>query len=146
MLEIIAGALNTEALYKSWQSLCQKQNCGALCVFTGVVRAEGENFKGLSFDIYPPLLANWFSQWEQKANPLGVQLCMAHSSGDVLIGQSSYMAGLIAAHRKNALELYADFIEDFKHNAPIWKYDLIGEERVYASQRSHPLRGSGLLA
>ncbi|GAA6797014.1 hypothetical protein VN0280_05000 [Helicobacter pylori] len=49
-------------------------------------------------------------------------------------------------NRKNALELYEDFIEDFKHSAPIWKYDLIDNKRIYAKERSHPLKGSGLLA
>ncbi|WP_104750230.1 molybdopterin synthase catalytic subunit [Helicobacter cynogastricus] len=146
MLEVFDGALNTARLYSQWGGFCQTQNGGALCVFSGIVRAEGADFKGLSFDVYLPLLQNWFDAWDQEARALGVALRMAHSRGDVGVGQSSYMAGLISAHRKEALELYARFIEDFKHNAPIWKYELRGDQRLYAHNQSHPLRGSGLLA
>jgi molybdopterin synthase catalytic subunit len=38
------------------------------------------------------------------------------------------------------------FVEDFKANAPIWKYDLKEGERIYARARSHKIEGSGLLA
>ena len=37
------------------------------------------------------------------------------------------------------------FVEDFKAQAPIWKYDLKDGERIYAKERSTPIVGSGLL-
>ena len=36
--------------------------------------------------------------------------------------------------------------EDFKAQAPIWKYDIIKGDRVYAEDRSTSIKGSGLLA
>jgi molybdopterin synthase catalytic subunit len=45
-----------------------------------------------------------------------------------------------------ALELIDEFVEDFKANAPIWKYDVKNGERIYAEDRSTPMSGSGLLA
>ncbi len=114
-------------------------------MFVGIVRGEN-NIQGLSFDIYEALLKTWFEKWRHKAKDLGVVLKMVHSLGDVLIGQSSFLCVLMGKNRKNALELYQDFIEDFKRNAPIWKYDLIDNKRIYAKERSHPLKGSGLLA
>ncbi len=146
VLEVFDGALNTAKLYSKWERLCQEKNAGALCVFTGIVRGEGQNFKGLSFDVHLPLLQTWFSAWEQRGYEVDVKLCMAHAKGDVEVGQSSYMVGLISAHRKEALNMYALFIEDFKHNAPIWKYELKEGQRIYAQDQSHPLKGSGLLA
>ncbi|AFI06132.1 molybdopterin synthase catalytic subunit [Helicobacter cetorum] len=145
MLEIIQGALNTQELLKVYQEEACAKNFGAFCVFVGIVREEN-NIQGLSFDIYEALLKTWFEKWHTKANDLGVVLKMAHSNGDVLIGQSSFLCVLMGKNRKNALELYENFIEDFKHNAPIWKYDLVNNERIYAKERSHPLKGSGLLA
>ncbi len=113
-------------------------------MFVGIVRGEG-NIQGLSFDIHEALLKTWFEKWHHKAKDLGVVLKMVHSLGDVLIGQSLFLCVLMGKNRKN-VELYQDFIEDFKHNAPIWKYDLIYNKRIYAKERSHLLKGSGLLA
>lgn len=146
MLEIFEGALDGSALYVRWEQECRLKGAGALCVFSGVVRPQSPNFQGLSFDIHEPLLQAWFNAWQKRALLQEVLLKMAHSRGDVPILQTSYMVGLISEHRKAALALYVDFIEDFKHNAPIWKYDLLDNQRVYAKERSHPLRGSGLLA
>ncbi|BDQ29487.1 molybdenum cofactor biosynthesis protein MoaE [Helicobacter ailurogastricus] len=144
MLEIVEGALDTGVIYSAWARLCVEKNLGALCVFSGFVRPE-EGLEGLSFEVYMPLFEAWFHAWQQRAGAGGVFLCLAHSMGDVLVGQSSYMAGLMGAHRKKALELYNPFIEDFKRNAPIYKYDLKNGQRIYAKDRSHPLKGSGLL-
>jgi molybdopterin synthase catalytic subunit len=47
--------------------------------------------------------------------------------------------------RRVALELIDQFVEDFKASAPIWKYDLIEDKRVYALERSAKIDGAGLL-
>ncbi|GAA8817358.1 molybdenum cofactor biosynthesis protein MoaE [Helicobacter pylori] len=145
MLKIIQGALDTDKLLKAYQEEACTKSFGAFCVFVGIVRGE-DNIQGLNFDIHEALLKTWFEKWHHKAKDLGVVLKMAHSLGDVLIGQSSFLCVLMGKNRKNALELYQDFIEYFKHNAPIWKYDLIHNKRIYAKERSHLLKGSGLLA
>lgn len=139
MLEIYSGSLPTQTIYTSWEAFARGQNIGAMCVFTGIVRAEND-IQGLSFDIYEPLLRKWFEGWQAKATIL-----MAHSLGDVPCGESSFMCAILSPQRKDALAIYEDFIEDFKANAPIWKYDLINNHRIYAKDRSKPLKGSGLL-
>ncbi|WP_120946001.1 MULTISPECIES: molybdopterin synthase catalytic subunit [Helicobacter] len=146
MLEVVEGALDTARFYAQWERECVAHNYGALCVFVGVVRAQESGFEGLSFDLYMPLLEAWFQDWQARARAREVVLRMAHSRGDVPVSQSSYMVGLMARHRQAPLELYSAFIEDFKHNAPIWKYYLQNQRRVYAQDQSHPLKGSGLLA
>lgn len=141
MLEIYSGSLPTQTIYTSWETLAREQNIGAMCVFTGIVRAEN-NIQGLSFDIYEPLLHKWFQGWQEKHK---AKILMAHSLGDVLCGESSFMCAILSSQRKDALQIYEDFIEDFKANAPIWKYDLVNNCRIYAKDRSKPLKGSGLL-
>ena len=71
---------------------------------------------------------------------------MAHSRGDVPIHTSSYMSAVFSPKRRVALELIDEFVEDFKANAPIWKYDIIDGKRVYADDRSTPMGGAGLLS
>ncbi|ANV97566.1 molybdenum cofactor biosynthesis protein MoaE [Helicobacter enhydrae] len=144
MLELYEGPLPTEAIYRHWETIARENNFGAVCMFCGIVRDEN-GFDGLSFDIYEPLLKKWFGTWEDLALKKGIIICMAHSIGDVPNAQSSYMSAILSSNRKVALELYADFVEDFKHNAPIWKYDLLGSKRIYAKDRSYLLKGAGIL-
>lgn len=145
LLEIYQGALPTCQIYQKWELLAKDCNFGAFCVFTGIVREEN-GINGLSFDIYKPLLDRWFENWIKKAKNQGVILMMAHSVGDVRNSESSYMSAVLSSQRSAALDIYEDFIEDFKHNAPIWKYDLKDGKRFYAIDRSHCLSGSGILS
>ncbi|WP_394908708.1 molybdenum cofactor biosynthesis protein MoaE [uncultured Helicobacter sp.] len=186
-LRLYQGSLPTTKIYQEWEEFAKEQNCGALCIFTGIVRQEeskeiesknkslgfcnaGDNptthskvsvdllnntdlsqanrttiVSALSFDVYEPLLHKWFESWQTKATQMGAVLLMAHSVGDVAHTQSSYMCAVISKQRKAALALYEEFIEDFKANAPIWKYDIVGAQRVFALSRSTPIEGSGVL-
>lgn len=151
MLLLYDGALPTCEIYSKWEQLAKSMNAGALSIFTGIVRKEYDNKKrditALSFDIYEPLLRKWFEKWQIQARErYEAHLCMAHSQNHIPCAESSFMCGIIASHRHSVLSLYADFIEDFKANAPIWKYDVINGDRIYAKVRSKPLPGSGLLA
>lgn len=145
LLQIYQGALPTCDIYQRWELLAKEHNFGAFCVFTGIVREEN-GIVGLSFDIYEPLLQKWFDKWQQRAKEQGAILMMAHSVGDVRNSESSYMSAVLSSQRRVALGMYEDFVEDFKHNAPIWKYDLKDGKRIYAIQRSHRLSGSGILS
>lgn len=153
-LEIFNGALPTKEIYSCWEEKARAQNNGALCVFVGIVREEAiteskdsqsQSIEALSFDIYTPLLQKWFRSWQERARAVGAQILMAHSLGDVPKGASSYMCAVISPKRRAALSLYEDFIEDFKANAPIWKYDVIDGKRIFALSRSTPIQGSGVL-
>lgn len=145
MLELYQGALPTAELYGKYEKIAEENNCGACCVFCGVVRSEN-NIQGLSFDIYEPILKQWFQKWQEKLAKENALLCMAHSIGDVMISESSFMCAIISPQRKVALHYYHLFVEDFKHNAPIWKYDIVDSKRIYAKERSHKLPQSGILA
>ncbi|RLA69030.1 MAG: molybdenum cofactor biosynthesis protein MoaE, partial [Epsilonproteobacteria bacterium] len=88
---------------------------------------------------------SWFDAWQAKATVAGALVKMAHSRGDVLLHESSYIAAVFSPKRRVALEMIDIFVEDFKASAPIWKYDLKNGERLYAEDRSTPIKGSGLL-
>ena len=144
-LELHEGALNVPEILSRWYNENKTRNYGAIITFVGVVRDE-DGIEGLSFDIYEPLLLSWFEAWRKKANEAGADVLMAHSVGDVPNHQSSYVAGVISPKRKVALALINEFVEDFKASAPIWKYDLINNERVYALNRSTKIAGAGILS
>jgi molybdopterin synthase catalytic subunit len=145
MLEIFEGALQPKEIFSRWYDDECNANWGAFIPFVGIIREEDE-IEALSFDIYEPILINWFDVWQEKAKQRGAKLRMAHSKGDVKVHESSYMAAVLSPKRRVALELIDAFVEDFKANAPIWKYDVIQGERIYAKKRSTPMNGAGLLA
>lgn len=143
-IEIYKGGLDTNALYKKWYNEIKDKNLGAFITFSGIIR-DDDGVEALSFDIYEALLQNWFDAWQKSVKNDGVKLFFAHSKGDVKVGESSYFAGVASKQRKLALRLINDFVENFKANAPIWKYDVKGGERIYAKERSFKLKGAGVL-
>jgi molybdopterin synthase catalytic subunit len=145
MLEIYQGPLQVEDITNKWYQTYKLSNYGAIITFVGVVRDE-DNIDGLSFDIYEPILNSWFESWQNKAKEQNAVVLMAHSIGDVPNHESSYIAAVCSPKRRVALELVDEFVEDFKANAPIWKYDLKNGTREYAEDRSAKINGAGLLS
>ncbi len=144
-LELFEGNLPVEKITNTWYAKYKESNYGAIISFVGVVRNENE-IDGLSFDIYEPILNSWFSAWEEKAKNLNAIVLMAHSRNDVLNHESSFIAAVCSPKRRVALELIDEFVEDFKAQAPIWKYDIINGNRVYAEDRSTAIKGYGILS
>ena len=138
------GALDVNNINSIWYDDFKNSNYGAIISFVGVVRDEN-GIDGLSFDIYEPILNSWFNSWQEKAKEKNAIVLMAHSRGDVLNHQSSYIAAVCSPKRRVALEMIDEFVEDFKRSAPIWKYDIINNKRVYAKDRSTAIKGAGLL-
>jgi len=144
MLELYNGGLKVADILKKWYEDETQNNYGAFIPFVGTIRDEND-IDGLSFDIYEPILENWFKAWQEKAKERGAIIKMAHSRGDVMLHESSYISAVFSPKRRVALELIDEFVEDFKASAPIWKYDLKNGKRIYASDRSTAIKGSGIL-
>ena len=144
-MELYDGALDTKEIFGRWLDEQSSSNYGAYIPFIGTIRAE-DNIEALSFDIYEPILQAWFNNWVEKAERRGAIVKMAHARGDVKVHTSSYISAVFSPKRRVALELIDEFVEDFKVNAPIWKYDVIDGKRVYAEDRSTPMSGAGLLS
>jgi len=143
-MELYQGALDTKEIFGRWLDSEATSNYGAYIPFVGTIRAE-DNIEALSFDIYEPILEEWFKKWQDIAKERGAIVKMAHAIGDVPVHTSSYISAVFSPQRRVALELIDEFVEDFKANAPIWKYDVIDGKRVYAKDRSTPMSGAGLL-
>ena len=144
-MELYHGSLDVETIFSKWLNEEKNSNYGAYIPFVGTIRAE-DGIEALSFDIYEPILEQWFQSWVKRAEKLGAKVKMAHAIGDVPVHTSSYISAVFSPKRRVALELIDEFVEDFKANAPIWKYDVKDGKRIYAEDRSTPMSGSGLLA
>lgn len=144
-MQIYDGSLDVQRITNEWYERFKDKNCGALITFVGIVREE-DGISALSFDIYEPILKKWLDAWQERAKKENAYVLFAHSKGDVVVHTSSYVAGVVSPQRKVALRLINEFVEDFKANAPIWKYDVINGERIYAKERSQAINGAGILA
>ena len=144
MFKIVNTSLDVPSLYEECFKKCKDKNYGSFLSFCGIVRAENK-IQGLSFDVYEKLLKSWFLKWKERAKKDGIYLCFAHSKGDVALHESSFFVAVFSKNRKEGLKTLNDFVEDFKAGAPIWKYDLINNERIYAKNRSTKLKNAGLL-
>jgi molybdopterin synthase catalytic subunit len=143
-LQIYDGSLEIEKIHNAWYEKYKNLNYGAFITFVGIIRDEG-GIQGLSFDIYEPILKSWFISWQDRAKKQNAIVFLAHSRGDVINHTSSYIAGVCSPKRRVALELIDEFVEDFKKNAPIWKYDILEGKRIYAKDRSQKIDGAGIL-
>jgi len=144
-MELHKQPLDVKEIFGRWHDEHTKSNYGAFIPFVGIIRDE-DGIEALSFDVYEPVLQQWFDGWQERAKELGAIIKMAHAVGDVPVHTSSYMSAVFSPKRRVALELIDEFVEDFKANAPIWKYDVRDGKRIYAEDRSTPMDGSGLLA
>jgi len=144
-MELYNGPLNVKEIFGRWLDEEADSNYGAYIPFVGTIREE-DGIEALSFDIYEPVLKQWFDTWQEKAKERGAIVKMAHAVGDVPVHTSSYVSAVFSPKRRVALELIDEFVEDFKANAPIWKYDVKNGQRIYAEDRSTPMDGAGLLS
>jgi len=144
-MELYNGPLDVKEIFGRWLDEEAESNYGAYIPFVGTIRAE-DGIDALSFDIYEPVLKAWFDAWQERAKERGAVVKMAHAIGDVPVHTSSYISAVFSPKRRVALELIDEFVEDFKANAPIWKYDVKDGQRIYAEDRSTPMDGAGLLA
>lgn len=143
-MELYHGPLDVKSIFNRWLDEHAASNYGAFIPFVGIIREE-DDIEALSFDIYEPILQKWFDAWQEKAMQRGAIVKMAHAIGDVSVHTSSYVSAVFSPKRRVALELIEEFVEDFKANAPIWKYDVKKGKRIYAEDRSTPMEGAGLL-
>lgn len=144
MLSLYNNGLNIQEIFNKWYLDNNHKNYGAFITFVGIVRSE-DDIEALSFDIYETILSKWFNEWNDRLIKENVLVCMAHSIGNVKVNESSFCCAILSKQRKKALKYIDLFVEDFKKNAPIWKYDVINSKRIYVKSRSHPIDGSGIL-
>jgi len=141
MVEVFEGKVPVIETLDKWYKEFKLQGYGAMVPFIGIVRPDNE-IEGLSFDLYLPMLNEWFKKWQNLED---AKIVMAHSVGDVKIGETSFLCAVFTKHRQEAFKYIEEFVEDFKANAPIWKYDLKNGKRIFAKERAKKLPNSGIL-
>jgi molybdopterin synthase catalytic subunit len=112
------------------------EGCGAVCTFTGVVRAmhKGRRVRYLEYEAFAPLATKVFGRIadEAAADWPGAVLAIHHRVGRLDIGEASVVIAAASAHRADAFSVCRYAIERIKQVAPVWKREYFegGEEWV----------------
>lgn len=98
---------------------------GAVLVFEGTVRADehGTPIAALHYQTYDPMAAQELQRLahDVAARHALVSLDAVHSRGRVAVGEVSLRVTIRSAHRAEALDAMAEFIDRLKRDVPIWK-------------------------
>jgi molybdopterin synthase catalytic subunit len=97
---------------------------GGRVVFCGVVRDvdHGRRVVELEYQGHPSAQAVLASIAEEFAASSDVlALAVSHRVGALEIGDVALVAAVATAHRREAFEICARFVDEVKHRLPIWK-------------------------
>lgn len=112
----------------------QSPTDGALCVFSGVVRAdpgpggETDRVQVLEYDAYPEMAeaklaevaAEVVARWPEQ------KVAIAHRIGRLHVGEASVVIAVASPHRHESFEACHYAINRVKSTAPIWKKEIYG--------------------
>jgi len=102
---------------------------GAVVVFVGTIRSEGNRVKALSYEHYPGMTEKALKRIAEEARArFGIiNLSIAHRSGVVPAGEEAVVVAVSSAHREAAFEGCSWIMDRIKESVPIWK-EIINEE------------------
>lgn len=102
-------------------------SCGAVVVFSGTVRDHAEGRDGvthLTYEAYEeqvvPVFGRIASEMRRRWPSVG-RVALLHRVGRLLLGESSVVVAVSAAHRGEAFDAARFGIDTLKTSAPIWK-------------------------
>ncbi|CAM4306130.1 Molybdopterin synthase catalytic subunit 1 [Mycobacterium basiliense] len=98
---------------------------GGVVVFIGNVRDhnQGHSVTHLHYEAYPAMVYRTLESIIERCEAIGegVQVAVAHRTGDLQIGDSAVIIAAAAPHRAEAFQAARMCIEYLKEETPIWK-------------------------
>lgn len=97
--------------------------CGAVIVFTGVIRNHdgGESVRSLDYTSHPDAERFLAAVVADEQDRTGLRLAAVHRVGALQIGDAALVAAAASAHRAEAFEAIERLVERIKAEVPIWK-------------------------
>jgi molybdopterin converting factor subunit 1 len=108
---------------------------GAVVTFEGVVRnnTKGRQTHFLDYECYEPMAIKLMARigGEIAASYAIDRIALVHRLGRMLIGETSVVVTVTAAHRKPAFEAALEGIDRLKRVVPIWKKEHFADGEVW---------------
>jgi molybdopterin synthase catalytic subunit len=104
--------------------------CGAVVLFSGVVRDHAEGREGveyLTYEAYDDQVLPRFDEIRDEVRrrwPDTGRIVLWHRTGRLELGESSVITVVSAPHRAQAFEAGRYAIDALKESAPIWKHEV----------------------
>ncbi len=126
-------------------------SCGAVVLFSGTVRDHAEGRHGvthLTYEAYTeqvvPRFAEIAAELRRRWPSVG-RVAILHRTGRLLLGESSVLVVVSAAHRGEAFDAARYGIDTLKVAAPIWKRESWedGEDWGTGAHEITPVTGEG---
>jgi len=120
-----------------------RPECGAVVVFSGLVRDHAEGATGVTHIDYEawadevvPRLAALAADAHRRWPDLG-RVVLWHREGRVLIGESSVVVAASSPHRGTAFAAAEHLIDTLKSTVPIWKKEFTDAGSQWARASQH---------
>ena len=115
---------------------------GGLALFVGVVRDhnDGRRVDRLEYEAYEEMATRQMSQLaEQALARFAVRhVTLVHRLGRLLIGETSVLIVVAAAHRAPAFDACRWLIDTLKSTVPIWKKETFADGAIWAPGEPFP--------
>lgn len=102
---------------------------GATCMFSGTVRDHSAKgvVTGLRYEAWQELAVRRLEEiaGEMTTRWAVNRAALMHRFGELQIGETSVVVACSAPHREDAFDACRHGIERLKHDAPIWKQELL---------------------
>lgn len=103
-----------------------ESGAGAIVDFRGVVRAEeqGHAILGIDYEAHAAMARHQLESIRRQAiERFGLHLAVIrHRVGFVAVGETSLLARVAAAHRREAIQAMEWMVDELKKKVPIWKH------------------------
>lgn len=123
-------------------SAAKKGEDGAVVVFDGIVRnnSRGRQTVHLDYEAYEEMAAKQMAELAAQAREkFGVrQVTIAHRLGRLLVGETSVLILVSAAHRGQAFDACRWLIDTLKKTVPIWKKETFVDGAVWVDGEPFP--------
>lgn len=106
---------------------CARPECGAVVVFTGIVRDHSEGRGGvtaLTYEAWEDEAAERMLALVEEARrrwPEIVRVATIHRLGDVPLGEPTVVVAVSSPHRNDAFDAARFCIDTLKETVPVWK-------------------------
>lgn len=137
---VLTGDPLDVALAADWVG---RPDCGAVVVFSGLVRDHAEGATGVTHIDYEawadevvPRLAAIAADARRRWPDLG-RIALWHRDGRVLLGESSVVVAVSSPHRGAAFDAAEFAIDTLKATVPIWKKEFTDDGEQWARSAQH---------
>jgi len=127
---------------------CVRPDCGAVVLFSGIVRDHAEGRAGvesLEYEAYDEMVVPKLTEIVAEARarwPQVGRIALVHRVGRLSLGESSVVSAVSAPHRPDAFAAARFAIDALKVSVPVWKREVWNDGAEWGTGAADLVRAS----